>query len=198
VEVNLEALKKPKNIWGLLLVLEVVILGGFFYKVYLPRKNKIKALEEQISQEQMMLQKYRSRLKNFKKVKEEADSVEQLWNRLNEILPSEEEIPRWIKKVALMGIRNRLEFTMVKPMPSAVKGFYVVYPIDIDLIGSYHDFGRFVEELTNSPQVTRISNLEILAFNFKDLPEFTVKVHFQLQVFVFKGTSVRTLLGGEG
>ncbi len=198
MELNIDALKKPKNIWGLLLVIEVILVGGFFYKVYLPRKSKINTLREQITQEQMMLQKYRSRLKNFKKVKAEADSVEQLWNKLNEILPSEEEVPQWIKKVALMGIRNRLEFTMFRPMPTSVKGFYVIYPIDIDLVGSYHDFGRFVEDLTNSPQVTKITNLEITSFNSKDFPEFSVKVHFQLQVFVFKGTKVKKLLGGEG
>ena len=194
MDLNLDFFKKSKNIWGTLIVLELLFLGGYYYKVYTPKKQKIIELRTTINNEQMVLQKYRARLRNFSKVKAEADSIEQLWNKLNKILPSESQVPQWLKKVALTGLRNHLEFTMVKPMPSSVKGFYTIYPMEIDLIGSYHNFGKFVEDLTNSPQITKISNLDVTAFNSKDFPEFSIKAHFVLQVFVFSGTNVKALL----
>ena len=194
MDLNLDFFKKSKNIWGTLIVVEVLFLGWFYYKVYSPKKQKISELRETINNEQIQLQKYRSRLKNFTKVKAEADSIEQLWNQLNKILPSESQVPQWIKKIALTGIRNHLEFTMFKPMPTSTKGFYTIYPIEIDLVGSYHNFGKFVEDLTNSPQVTKIANLDVTAFTSKDFPEFTIKAHFTLQVYVFTGQAVKALL----
>ncbi len=194
MDLNLDFFKKSKNIWGTLIFVEILFLGWYYYKVYSPKKQKISELRTTINNEQMILQKYRAKLKNFAKVKAEADSIEQLWNQLNKILPSESQVPLWIKKIALTGIRNHLEFTMFKPMPTSAKGFYTIYPIEIDLVGSYHNFGKFVEDLTNSPQVTKISNLDVTAFSSKDFPEFTIKAHFTLQVYVFTGRAVKALL----
>ena len=194
MNLNLDFFKKSKNIWGTLIVVEVLFLGWYYYRIYTPKKNKITELRTTINNEQMVLQKYRSRLKNFAKVKAEADSIEQLWNELNRILPSESQVPQWIKKIALTGMRDHLEFTMFKPGPTSSKGFYTIYPIEIDLVGSYHNFGKFVEDITNSPQVTKISNLDITAFTSKDFPEFSIKAHFILQVYVFTGQAVKVLL----
>ncbi len=194
MDFNADIFKKSKNVWSAVIVLEILLVGGFIYKVYQPRKRKINELKTRISQEQLILQKYRKKIKNFGKVKAEADSIEQLWNKLNQILPSQSEVPRWIKKIALMGLRNGLEFTMFKPLPISVKGFYSIYPLEIDLLGTYKNFGKFVEDLTNSPQVTKITNLDIVSFKSKDYPEFSIKAHFTLQIYVFSGTKMETLL----
>lgn len=194
MDLNLNFFKNSKNIWGTLIAVEIVFLGLYYYKIYKPKKQKIAKLRTTINNEQMVLQKYRTRLKNFQKVKAEADSIEQLWNQLNRILPSESQVPQWIKKIALTGLRNHLEFTMFKPIATTTKEFYTIFPIEVELLGSYHNFGKFVEDLTNSPQVIKIANLDITAFSSKDFPEYTIKAHFIIQVYVFTGETVRALL----
>ena len=45
--------------------------------------------------------------------------------------------------------------------PEIIKKFYIELPIDIEVIGSYHQFGKFVSEVAGLPRIVTLHDFTI-------------------------------------
>jgi len=62
------------------------------------------------------------------------------------------------------GLSRGLQFELFRPAPTELaREFYSELPIQIRVIGTYHDMGAFAADLGQLPRIVTLSNLAIAA-----------------------------------
>ncbi len=76
-------------------------------------------------------------------------------------LPSDTEVPGLLEDVTNKGVESGLEIKSIKLQPEQQKEFYVELPINIEVTGSYHDFGTFVSGIAGLPRIVTLHDFKI-------------------------------------
>jgi type IV pilus assembly protein PilO len=85
---------------------------------------------------------------------------QQLESALSE-LPNDREIPTLLTSIASMAKDNGLEVLRFKPGKENPKGFYAEVPVELKLVGSFHQVAMFYQAVSNLSRIVNIGNLNI-------------------------------------
>ncbi|NGZ29231.1 MAG: type 4a pilus biogenesis protein PilO, partial [Magnetococcales bacterium] len=79
----------------------------------------------------------------------------------SKVLPMEKQIPELLSMVSsrttIQGLKNKL----FQPRPEAPSGIYATIPIDLEVQGTYHQFGYFLNDLSKLFRIVRVSEYKI-------------------------------------
>jgi type IV pilus assembly protein PilO len=87
--------------------------------------------------------------------------METAFNELLRQLPSQTEVPGLVDDVTATGEGSGLEFENITLEPEAVQEFYIELPIDIEVIGDFHDFGTFVSGVASLDRIVTLHDFSI-------------------------------------
>ena len=81
-------------------------------------------------------------------------------------------MPRNISRAAIIGVvlaglAAGLQEKLFQPGAEKSNGFYAELPIKIKLVGSYHDFGRFVSGIAALPRIVTLDDIQITPVDAK-------------------------------
>lgn len=76
-------------------------------------------------------------------------------------LPSSAEVPSLVDNISATGLGSGLEFRRIQLQEETAREFFYELPIEIELIGSYHDFGMFVSGVANLGRVVTLHDFRI-------------------------------------
>ena len=138
----------------------VVIFLGYFLLI----SDKMTNLEQVSAEEETLKQQFASKyriaanLELFKAQMIEAESI--FANQLRS-LPNSHEIPGLLDDITFIGTTSGLDFVKLNWQPEIVKEIYIELPIDIEVIGTYHQFGNFVSEIAGLPRIVTLHDFKI-------------------------------------
>jgi type IV pilus assembly protein PilO len=147
----------------LALFIVVVIAGRFFYWT-----GQIETLETGRAEEQKLKQQYQNKLRqavNLDALKKQKEEVSIYVQALEKQLPSKAEMDALLSDINTAGLGRGLQFELFKPGAVAIKEYYAELPIEIRVVGSYHDIGAFVSDIANLPRIVTLNNLKISSAN---------------------------------
>lgn len=76
-------------------------------------------------------------------------------------LPNSHETPGLLDDITFIGTTSGLEFVKLEWQPEISKEIYIELPIDIEVNGSYHSFGKFVSQIAGLPRIVTLHNFKI-------------------------------------
>ena len=76
-------------------------------------------------------------------------------------LPQEKEIPILLTRVAKLGREADLDVSLFRPGPPVAKGFYTEVPVQLKVIGMYHNLGTLFERLGRMERIVNVADLAI-------------------------------------
>ena len=138
----------------------VVVFLGYFLLI----SDKMTNLDRVVAEEETLKQQYTSKyhvaanLELFKAQMVEAESI--FANQLRS-LPNSHEIPGLLDDITFIGTTSGLDFVKLNWQPEIVKEIYIELPIDIEVIGTYHQFGNFVSEIAGLPRIVTLHAFKI-------------------------------------
>jgi len=138
----------------------MILFMGYVFLI----SDKMVLLGEASLEEQALKAQYETKyhvaanLALFKAQMLEAESV--FVNQLKS-LPNSHEIPGLLDDITFIGTTSGLDFVKLNWQPEIIKKFYIELPIDIEVIGSYHQFGKFVSEVAGLPRIVTLHDFTI-------------------------------------
>jgi type IV pilus assembly protein PilO len=63
--------------------------------------------------------------------------------------------------ISQTGLASGIEFQLFKPEAERQIDFYAELPIKMNMIGTYHEFGRFVSGIAALPRIVTLHNISI-------------------------------------
>ncbi len=129
---------------------------------------------------------------NLEEYRAQTVEMEASFTELLRQLPSQTEVPGLVDDITATGEGSGLEIDNMVLEDEVIQEFYVEMPIDIDVIGDYHDFGTFVSGVASLDRIVTLHdftittrddsflNMNIIArtYRYKDVEEEGVEEEF--------------------
>ncbi|GLZ86092.1 type 4 fimbrial biogenesis protein PilO [Metapseudomonas resinovorans] len=148
-----------KVIACILLLILVLVLGYNFHLKDLELQWDSKRAEEATLKEQFAAKAFQAA--NLEAYKEQMKEMETSFGALLRQLPSDTEVPGLLEDITRTGLGSGLEFEEIKLLPEVVQQFYIELPIQISVVGGYHDLATFVSGVASLPRIVTLHDFEI-------------------------------------
>lgn len=143
----------------ILLVIVVLALGYYFHL-----KDLQGLLEQRQAEEVTLKQEFASKASlaaNLEAYKEQMKEMEISFGALLRQLPSDTEVPGLLEDITRTGLGSGLEFNEIKLLPEVARQFYIELPIQISVVGNYHDFATFASGAASLPRIVTLHDFQI-------------------------------------
>lgn len=150
-----------KVIASVLLLAALLALGYHFHL-----KDLQATLEQQRREELTLKQQFSSKAfqaANLDAYKDQMKEMEISFGALLRQLPSDTEVPGLLEDITRTGLGSGLEFEQIKLLPEVAQQFYIELPIQISVVGAYHDLGTFVSGVASLPRIVTLHDFDIKA-----------------------------------
>ncbi|MDZ4298524.1 MAG: type 4a pilus biogenesis protein PilO [Moraxellaceae bacterium] len=150
-----------KFIAGVLLVIAVLALGYNFHLKDLQTQLEGRQAEEASLKEQFSSKAFQAA--NLDAYKEQMQEMEISFGALLKQLPSDTEVPGLLEDITRTGLGSGLEFEEIKLLPEAAQQFYIELPIQITVVGAYHDLATFVSGVASLPRIVTLHDFDLVS-----------------------------------
>lgn len=145
---------------GVLLLVVVLALGYNFHLKALQAQLGQKQNEEVTLKEQFASKAFQAA--NLEAYKEQMQEMEVSFGALLRQLPSDTEVPGLLEDITRTGLGSGLEFEEIKLLPEVAQQFYIELPIQISVVGGYHDLATFVSGVASLPRIVTLHDFELV------------------------------------
>ena len=148
-------LPTPKKVIILAVIL-LVIVGLYLYVFFFPGRDELNRSRAEMNLLTKELNESKAITRELQNFKEQiAKMNEELKTALTQ-LPNEKEIPEILKNISSLGKESNLEFTLFRPKPEEPQQFYAKVPIELVVLGSYHNIGFFFDKVSKLPRIINV------------------------------------------
>lgn len=142
-----------------LLLLAALALGYNFYLKDLQGVLEQRRDEERSLKEQFSTKAFQAA--NLDAYKMQMKEMEESFGTLLRQLPSDTEVPGLLEDITRTGLGSGLEFEEIKLQPELAQQFYIELPIQISVVGGYHDLATFVSGVASLPRIVTLHDFEM-------------------------------------
>lgn len=139
----------------------IVVLGlGYMFLI----SDKIDTLNRVVAEETTLKQQYQAKYHisaNLELFKQQMIEAEELFATQLKSLPESHETPGLLDDITFVGTTSGLNFVKLNWQPEITQEIYIELPIDIEVIGTYHEFGNFVSKIAGLPRIVTLHDFDI-------------------------------------
>jgi type IV pilus assembly protein PilO len=147
----------------LIAILVAIPVGGYF-GIW---QGQIEELERGIAQEETLKKDYlakKTQAINLDLHKQQLREIDTQFGALLKQLPNKAQMDALLVDINQAGLSRGLQFELFKPAPSeTAREFYSELPINLKLIGTYHDMGGFAADVGQLPRIVTLNEVSIEA-----------------------------------
>ena len=145
---------------GVLLLLVLVILGAGYLLDWSSQWDELNAARvKEDSLRNAFLDKKRQAI-NLEAYRKQLADIEQSFGAMLKQLPNRSEMEALLSDINQAGLGRGLQFELFKPASAEIMSdFYAELPIQIKVIGNYHDIGAFASDVSQLSRIVTLNNL---------------------------------------
>ena len=145
----------------LLSVALILILTAGYFLFIEDKKNE---LERSRQQELALMADFESKQQkaaNLEAYEKQLADMQELLQTMFRQLPSRTEIDKLLVDVSQTALAAGIDVQLFEPLAESFKDFYAERPINIKMLGDYHEFGAFVSGVASLPRVVILTMHDI-------------------------------------
>ena len=154
------------KICGAILIFIMVGVLGWQYDLKMI-ENRLNQAQKKEAELRNSFEFKQQKAANLPALKQQLKDIEETFGDLLKRLPSKSEIAELLVDISQQGLGAGLEFELFKPGDEQPRDFYAEVPIEIKVVGSYHQFGNFISGVSDLPRIVTNNKLKI----YKDKKE---------------------------
>jgi len=138
---------------GIVLVAWFALINGKRDTLLKLERDEV-ALRKQFEDEQ-------GKAANLEPLRQQLAQMELVLQQMLRQLPSKTEMPDLIVDISQTALASGLTNELFKPLPEMPREFYAEKPIELRMVGSYHQFGAFVSGVASLPRAVILTMHDI-------------------------------------
>ena len=152
----------PKEIKLVVALFCVIVVSAICY--YGIISNKLPMLEATKKQENELKQTFEAKYRiavNLRAYEEQLSRIEEDFSSMLKSLPTSNETPGLLDDITFVGTDAGLSFKLLNWQQEIPKEFYTELPIQLEVSGTYHEFGQFASNIANLPRIVTLHDFDI-------------------------------------
>lgn len=157
----------PVQVVVFVILFAVVVATGWQIDIT-KQRDEIRGLEQQEKEQLSILEARQKKAANLNVLKQQMKEIEQSFGDMLRQLPNETEVAGLLIDISQTGLAAGLEFKLFEPKGEVLKEFYAELPINISVVGGYHQFGDFVSGIAALPRIVTNHDISITTLEGQD------------------------------
>ncbi len=155
-------LKDPK-VQKIALVCAVFFIMAYFWysRVYTPQSNQIEAKKSEYQTMITNLRNVEMKSKSLEALQAEYEGLLARYRDIEQLLPEVKMVPSFLVQLHTASSLTGTKIVSITPEPIQAKSFYNVASFDVQLVGGYHEFGKFISYIANFPFIVNVNDMQI-------------------------------------
>jgi type IV pilus assembly protein PilO len=137
------------------------LLALVWYQFLSPMQEEITAKEGRLVELQALIQKSVAQQKVLAQLKKESLELQAQLDSLKSVLPLERETARVLVSVQDAARNSALRINRFAFRPVIDHEVYTEWPIEMEVVGTYHNIGAFLDRIRTMSRIVNISALKI-------------------------------------
>jgi len=147
-----------------LVIILVAIPVAAYFGIW---QGQIEELERGLQQEQNLKKDYlakKTQAVNLDLHRQQLREIDTQFGALLKQLPNKSQMDALLVDINQAGLSRGLQFELFRPAPGeSAREFYSELPIQVKVIGTYHDMGAFAADVGQLPRIVTLNDISIEA-----------------------------------
>ena len=148
---------------GVFVALSVAGAGAFYYFYETPAQADLARQTQELSGIRGRISQGQSMARQLPEFRKEVGTLEARLESLKPILPDERDAGDLLRRVQTLATQSNLQILGFKPQAITAKEMHAEWPISLQLEGSYHNLGLFLDRVSKFPRIINIGNMTLNA-----------------------------------
>ncbi len=146
---------------GMFIALAMAGVGTFYHLYARDMMQNIESRETQLATINQTIERGLATAKRLPEFRREVQQLEAQLERLRAVLPEEQDVADLLRRVQAMATQSRLTIRGFTPRPVTRRQLHAEWPIGLQLEGTYHDLGSFLERVSKFPRIINVGDIKI-------------------------------------
>lgn len=151
--------------WKAQLALFVVMsLGGagaFYYFIEMPAQARMTAQAGDLASIRARIEKGLATARQLPEFRKQVADLQLRLDSLRPILPEEKDAADLLRRVHTLAVQSNLTIRGFRPQAINTRELHAEWPISLELEGTYHNLGTFLDRVSKFPRIINVSALTI-------------------------------------
>lgn len=144
-----------------ILLICAAVMGLGYWKLTTPKIEELKTAQNRELELRTEFEGKQQKAANLEVLKKQLEDIKQTMGELLQKLPSKTQVPDLLQDISQTGLGSGLEFDIFKPGAEQPQEFYVELPIQIQVTGTYHQFGTFISGVAALQRIVTVHDVKI-------------------------------------
>jgi type IV pilus assembly protein PilO len=135
---------------GLIVVL--ILLAGWWFVIRGQQEELTSVEAKEVALKKEFADK-QGKVVNLEAYRKQLADMEEMLQTMLRQLPSRTEMPDLLNNITQAALSAGIETQLFQPGAEAMKDFYAEKPIQLKMLGTYHQFGTFISNVASLPRV---------------------------------------------
>ncbi len=157
---NMGSWPYPGKVFFCVLIFIAVLIGGYLGLI----ESNLDVLNSAVQREETLKKDFENkafRVANLTAYKEQMVEMEESFGSLLKQLPRDTEVPGLIDDISSAALGAGLKLNAIDPQKMTKTEFYNELPINIEVVGGYHEMGAFVSSVASLPRIVTLHDFSI-------------------------------------
>jgi len=138
------------------------LLTVLWYQYLAPIQADIDSKNGKLAELERVIAKSREQQKILIQIKNECEELQAKLEKLKVVLPEVKETDEVLRSVQRAASTSALKILRVGSRPLIEHEVYTEWPIDMDIVGTYHNVGAYLDRIRQLPRIVNISGLRLV------------------------------------
>ncbi len=167
---------------GAFVALALVGVGAFWYAYARPTEASLASRRQELTKLRTEIDRGLATVGRLPEFRTELADLQSQLDRLRTVLPEERDVGDLLRRVQAMATQSNLTIRGFTPQAVTQRELHAEWPIGLQLEGTYHNLGLFLERVSKFPRIINVNNIEIQA---RDTPTATATISAECTATTF-------------
>lgn len=142
-------------------VLALAGAGAFYYFYEVPVQERIATRQQELSTVQGRINKALATARQLPEFQQEVADLQARLDSLKPILPEEKDAADLLRRVNTLAVQSNLTIRGFRPQAITTRQLHAEWPITLELEGTYHNLGVFLDRVSKFPRIINVGGMQI-------------------------------------
>ena len=148
---------------GAFVALALLGVGAFWYAYVRPAEASLATRRAELDTLRAEITRGLATARQLPEFRSQVAGLESQLDRLRVVLPEERDVSDLLRRVQAMATQSNLTIRGFAPQAITTRQLHAEWPIGLQLEGTYHDLGTFLERVSKFPRIINVTGLTIRA-----------------------------------
>ncbi len=148
---------------GVFVALSLAMAGAFWHFYAVPAQASLGTRQAQLVTVRSEIDRGLATARRLPEFRREVAELEAQLERLRVVLPEDQDVGDLLRRVQAMATQSNLTIRGFSPQAVARQQLHAEWPFGLQLEGTYHDVGAFLERVSRFPRIINVGSLRIKA-----------------------------------